>query len=302
MQSASQYEPSTSEPLAGPLARERNGRARTQVNTIANNKGWRKAVVNTLTGAAGIVWDFCRTGASFRGFFAGDGQGYAMQTPARQKQHDGFAFENTWEDDDGSPQEERSPETPMPGNYPNVPYVKDYMDAPEAYSGRASKKSKHTYADTGDLSASWVMVNDSPSKRKVPATSTTSTASPASLRKSTARPATRRPTVAPAPIATARPASAAGLRSPLLSRQHTHSRTTSRDSVTSPRSARQSILRQPESPIAKETAKHIKEMKRKQQKEDEEMMQFNKRLQDMIREGKEALGSTIEIEMEDDGW
>jgi hypothetical protein len=35
---------------------------------------------------------------------------------------------------------------------------------------------------------------------------------------------------------------------------------------------------------------------------DVRMAAFNKQLQDMIRQGKEALGSTIEVDVPDAGW
>jgi hypothetical protein len=48
-----------------------------------------------------------------------------------------------------------------------------------------------------------------------------------------------------------------------------------------------------------------KKIRRKERKEDESIQRLNKQLQDMIKEGKEALGTTIEIEddpNEDEGY
>ena len=55
-----------------------------------------------------------------------------------------------------------------------------------------------------------------------------------------------------------------------------------------------------ESPAAKE-AKKWKAMKRKEEREaDESIRRLDAQLKAMIREGKEALGTKIEVEVEDD--
>ncbi|MCJ1447095.1 MAG: hypothetical protein MMC23_007604 [Stictis urceolatum] len=294
-----QLQPSDhSNQLPAALARESNGRPRVSSKYTGNN-GWSSAVFTTLTGAAGKVWSFCRAGATFKGFFAGGGQGYTMETPVSLRQENRSPSDSIWEDDDRSA-------TPMPGEYPKIPYIENYMDSPQEYdtSARASKKAKHSYVDAGNLSKSWIMVNDTPSRRKLP---TQSTASPASMRRPASRAATRRPSQIPSPLSTSRPASAAGLRSPVLPRPRANSRTGSRDYVpTTPKSVRPSLqCEKPASPIARETAEHLKKIKRMEKQEDRELRDFNKRLQDMIREGKEALRSKVEIETdgtEEDLW
>jgi hypothetical protein len=49
-----------------------------------------------------------------------------------------------------------------------------------------------------------------------------------------------------------------------------------------------------------ETAKFMEEARRREEEDDREIRRMNKRLKDMIRQGKEALGSTVTVEVESD--
>lgn len=188
------------------------------------------------------------------------------------------------------------------------------------------------------LTQSWIMVRDqhapgaggvaavtansqpsSPERRKIPF-SPSSHASPASMRQTPSRPSLRRSSVSKATTAsaaqtrpasaTSRPASAAGLRSPARSPMHSrqssqvnicHKKRASEAFVTSPGIEDFDSPRTLDSPIARETARFIKDLKKKERREDRNLFRMNCALEDMIREAQEALGTTVEVEMLGEG-
>jgi hypothetical protein len=94
-----------------------------------------------------------------------------------------------------------------------------------------------------------------------------------------------------------RTASSASTRSPLPSpKRASHSRANSYGGTTdidgSPREV-------PESPVSAETQRYAARLKKREREEDRALKGFNERLKAMIREGKEALGTKIEVEMDD---
>ena len=80
----------------------------------------------------------------------------------------------------------------------------------------------------------------------------------------------------------------------------THVRTHSNASTASGRGAGEDVS---ESPRLTSEAKHLAARRQREERDtDVRMSAFNKQLQDMIRQGKEALGTTIEIDGEDGSW
>ncbi|KAK2812284.1 hypothetical protein FQN49_008386, partial [Arthroderma sp. PD_2] len=79
--------------------------------------GWGKSVINLVGGVAGKVWDFCWSGP-FRGFHAGGGRGYDIDTTTSTVQPS-----QAWDATFTPQQKSRYPsyqreETPVPGQYP----------------------------------------------------------------------------------------------------------------------------------------------------------------------------------------
>jgi hypothetical protein len=56
-----------------------------------------------------------------------------------------------------------------------------------------------------------------------------------------------------------------------------------------------------ESPAAKEAARWAALKKKEEREQDESLRRLDRQLKDLIREGKEALGTKVEVEVEDDG-
>lgn len=55
-----------------------------------------------------------------------------------------------------------------------------------------------------------------------------------------------------------------------------------------------------ESPAAKEAARWKAVKKREEREQDESLRRLDRQLKDLIREGKEALGTRVSVEIEDD--
>lgn len=295
-----------------------------------DQSGWGRAVVNLVGGVAGKVLNFCWNGA-FRGFQAGGGHAYRMNgdTPAAIEQ-------NNWTDIGGKDDvftkhyqgQHYHSLTPVPGQFPEEGFIDDYMSQPQAY--RADQLS--TPISEGDrgwstLRGNWVLVNntdgnDEPDRSPVPPASKNPRTGydlrrPASRALLTApgnrpRLAPSRPSLAGSPgCNTKRPASFA---SPRASPGRSCASRTDSHIANSPghRRSRSSMASSPQrateigsrhsftAPSSPEVHKFEKRIRRKERKEDESIQRLNKQLQDMIREGKEALGTRIEIEDDSD--
>ena len=264
------------DPVVPPaLAVERNGQPR-----LPKSPGIRDGLGNVIyrfAGVAGKVWQ--NWSNTFRGFYAGGGQGYEMEGPSNglvNQQWQGVEQEKFWQMEVPS----------TPGGFPQEDYIADYMSLDHTSTPpRASKRSKRD----ADTSATWVMVGStrssretSPSRlapRKVPMHGSGKRATPKSLGRKPILPASR-PSLssfAGSPSIQSNRASYASPRSPItLSPKH-------------------------DSPVNLEVQRHAARLRRKEAAEDANLKRFNQQLKAMIKEGKEALGTRIEIEEEELG-
>ncbi len=269
--------------LSSALARESNGRPR-----IYKSPGLRDGLgqaVYRFVGVAGKVWEFCRVNA-FSGFFAGGGQGYGLHSSTSAVNLDHHIWQAV---DDGNVFQTTNRETtPVPGRFPEEDFIPDYMSQDHTTPSRAAKRLQRKKGE-GGLGASWVVVGrdgvsreSSPTRisaRKVPPTS-------ASGRKPPSR-AGRRP-ILPA----SRPSLSSFAGSPSLRPDRPTSFASSRSPVTSPKH---------ESPVSVEVQRHAARIRKRELEEDANLKRFNQQLKAMIREGKEALGTKIEVVDDSDG-
>lgn len=263
------------------LAREGNGRARLQAQPGIRGLG---RVVYTFVGAAGKVLQFCKT-AAFNGFYAGGGQGYELKPPS-QSMDGGHSIWQDIETDDPSPSWELE-KSLIPGRFPDEDFYPNYMSEDHHTPPRASKKIQ-CEKDSGEISASWVVVGShsnsretSPTRlshRKTPLTGTSARRTAPRLGRRPILPASR-PSLtsyAGSPgLHSDRPASFASCRSPTTSPKH-------------------------ENPVSVEVQRHATMMRKRELEEDANLKRFNSQLQAMIREGREALGTKFEIEEDDE--
>lgn len=290
----------------GPLTGERNGKRRHHSSPHDTpRQTWSQTVLHLAGAMAGKMWDFCRANA-FRGFYAGGGQGYSVSST-----------DSIWEDLD-SRQPVFSPfeyiTTPVPGDFPPLQhndYGTDFIHRGETPTPPRPAKRIHT--DTG---SGWVMVDrHSDSRASSPRLSTrrtpsqTSTASNATPRSHLPRPVaqprpqlTRPPSHRRSLIPVSRRSSAVSLSgSPALQHQPTDRAPAS---FASPRGAQATKI--PSRPGSRaglpgqalpspEAQKYAARLRREEREADRSLRKMNERLRDMVREGKEALGSKIEI-------
>ncbi|KAI4151520.1 MAG: hypothetical protein L6R39_002007 [Caloplaca ligustica] len=265
------------------LSREANGRPRIY-SRHSSKDGW-GGTVYTILGAAGKVWEFCKASA-FRGFYAGKGPGYALTPPIHPVAEESLQWHDLDEKEyvfDG-----REGENSVPGRFPEGDFIENYMLQDHSSPARAAKKVRRSKGE-GELPENWVMVNRSPmasregspvrlSTRKLPASSP-------SGRRPILR-AERRPL-----ISAHRPSLTSHAGSPGMRSDRPASFASSRSPLTSPKR---------ESPVSVEVQRHAARIRRLEIEEDANLKRFNMQLKAMIREGKEALRTTVEVEDESD--
>ena len=166
----------------------------------------------------------------------------------------------------------------IPGCFPEQDFIAEYMSEVHTSPPRAAKRIQREKGITGDLSASWVLVSreTSPSRlssRKIPPSNTSARRPTPKLGRRPVLPASR-------PLLT----SFAG--SPGLCSDRSAS-------FASPRSPNMSPKR--ESPLSADVQRQAARMRRRELEEDANLKRFNQQLKAMIKEGKEALGTTIEV-------
>jgi hypothetical protein len=255
-------------PTSSLVGGDRNGRSRTaqESEPVQAGSSWGSLVLGVVGGVVGGVWAFCKNSA-FSGFQAGGGQGYEIRNNTLND------HENSWEDEPvGSFRFERLA-TPVPGEYP------------EDTSEEEVRPAKRMQTDGGG----WVVVSkngEANSRAASPRVRTPSHHRPPLNRTS----ASRRSLV---PVTRTRPSrmnvSHAG--SPA---QHP-SNPASFVQPRSPTAAVRSTPTKKSTPISAEAKRYAARVRREERLAEEKFEVLNDRLQDMIRQGREALGSKVEI-------
>lgn len=260
------------------LGREANGRPRHHTSQLSR-VGWGKTVYNV----AGKVWEFCRANA-FRGFYAGGGQGYRMPvTPQLMS-----CAQNVWEELEEKNDALNSARgiTSIPGCFPDEDFIPDYMSQNHTTPTRPAKKIQREKGE-GDLRANWVMIGSASASRASSPTRISARKMPA-LGSPGRRPVSRagRRPVLPASRPSTSFAGSPGLRS-----DRPASFAPTRSPITTPKH---------ESPVNLEVQRHAARMRKRELEGDAHLKRMNNQLRAMIKEGKEALGTTFEIEDEAD--
>lgn len=245
--------------------------------------GWSDCLFTFVADTAGKVWEYARS-SRLMGFYAGGGKGYTLQTS-----NDDNATSPTFRGHVRSSSSFDLSRTPVPGQYP--------LDEDD-YAVRPSKR-QH-----GESSSdSWIMVPRMSEDLRAPSPGLSKRRPPkVNIPRSTAA---RRPLI---PVAR-RTSSVSSIGSPGLrpdsaasNRSRPHSRHTSGSTLSCP------SPNKPHSPIPPEIQMLAAQRRKEDRKSAASMRKINDRLKDMIREGREALGTRIEVEdamdedMEDEGF
>lgn len=301
--------------------RESNGRPRSRTSSrlfTGEGEQWSRTALQVVGGVVGgvvgKVWEFCKTSA-FRGFHAGGGKGYTINA-TKNPIHPSIEEDSFWEGEKsattfGMVDREL---TPLPGQFPEEDFIPDYMDraTPEGTPPRAGKRRQ--VANNGDeLAKNWVVV---PPTANVHTPSKLQPRGPARYSMPTVSSASRR-SVAGRPASRAGGTVGLGPRRPMLQSRVSHAgspalQSKAGASFASPRSPGGSKIPREspmagvkttanaDSPAAKE-AQRWAALKRKEEREaDESIRRLDAQLKAMIREGKEALGTKVEVEIDDD--
>ena len=262
--------------LSTALSRERNGQGRGYIS--AGPKGtWRDTVYTVVGGVASKVSQLCRS-IAFRGFYAGGGPGYPMKPPS-ESSLSGQSMWQTTDNEDDHVQTNQPYDFSTPHNFPSRDFIPDYMSQDFSTPPRAAKKIQRERGE-GELRSNWIMVEDTPPQDASPS-----------------RAVRRLPR---ASITAHRPTSKAGRKVLPLSRPSLTSSAGSpslrSNQLASFASARSPITVKHESPVNLETQRYAARIRKREVEEAANIRRLNQQLKDMIRQGKEALGSKVEIE------
>lgn len=273
------------------MTRECNGRPRISVEKDTSQSGWRQAAFGIFGGVAGKVFDLCYS--MLPGLSAKAGQ---LET-ANEEDFD------TW----------RRSATPLPGMYPEEEARPEVDDSP-------IRPAKRLHVGSGN---DWVMVDtDTPettarlSPRKVSATMTSPQSPQLSASRASSRmaPRSRKSISHPftgSPAATASPtfvpghrrrASLASTRSLASSRSPAARTLRSRRSmhqIGHHRSVQDLAEENERSSLSPEAQKLLERRERTERHADKSMRKMSRHIQELIRQGQQALGSDFKLEMDE---
>lgn len=310
-------------PMEPDFGREANGRGR--YGDSPRTAAWSKTAISVAGAVVGKVWEFCRNStAIFSGFHAGGGTGYRLN-PEDTARNFEVIEEEKYSYGDGERES-----TPLPGQYPQeeLEFIGNYMDnpTPDNTPSRPSKRRQVSYnsnptPNENELAKNWVVV---PPQATITPSKTHRSAGVARYSMPTSSSSARRSVMAN----TSRPASRAAfstaprVKAPFTSRvSHAGSPalTSARGaSYASPRHSPSTSIsgsRIPvarsgispsrssgavDSPAAREAARWAALKRKEEREQDESLGRLERQLKDLIREGKEALGTKIEVEIEDE--
>jgi hypothetical protein len=312
-------------PMEQDFGREANGRAR--YGDSPRTAAWSKTAISVAGAVVGKVWEFCRNStAIFSGFHAGGGTGYRLKPEDTARNFEVIEEKNFRYDRES---------TPLPGQFPqeDLDFIPDYMDnpTPESTPPRPSKRrqvssNSNPAPNENELAKNWVVVppapaTSTPSKAQRSAgvarysLPTSSSSARRSVLANTSRPASRAafntaPRVKPAFISRVSHAGSPAL-NPARGASYASPRHSPQTSISGPRipvvNTNNARMGSPsragvgsDSPAAKEASRWAALKRKEEREQDESIRRLDRQLKDLIREGKEALGTKIEIEIEDD--
>lgn len=258
---------SSSQAFSGPLARERNGMAR-MPGSPNGTTSWTRFAFNLV----GKAFSFGTT--VFKGFVAGGGTGYEYN----EKQAFGRA----------SPVEAERTSTPLPGSWHTQDFLGDFEQNNPEYSPSSTQRPPNKRRQT-DRDA-WVLVGtpditEASPKRKsssIPVPTTRPSASRASSRRSLVPTATRRQTTYTG--------------NPALTQDRRASVALTRSPGSRPSSSGRPSSGGAQAYLSPEAERFVKRQAKQDRAADKAMSTMSKQLEDLIRQGQQALGTKFSVE------
>lgn len=294
--------------FSGPLARERNGYARVQRQPDAiyptygiqqNERSWARYAMTLPISIASKAFSFGTT--VFKGFYAGEGNGYAINSAAASAVHTvqqagAKLMPGSWKSSPSSSMSQSSRKRLVPGSWNDSPpdhtFLGDFEQDNPSMLRPAPNKRRHTDRDE------WVIVGGPDLESPEPATKRMpSAASRPSLR--TSRSAARRSQ----PLSR-RSSHINSTGSPLSSSRLTLDTSATRQSLsayppTSPRRSGSSASNATAYP-SPEAERFAKRQAKQDRAVDRHVSSMSKQVSDLIRQGQEALGTTFSVEGHED--
>lgn len=281
-----------------------------------DGSGWGRVVINVVGGMVGKVFDLCWNTA-FRGLQTADGQAYKIESEASVPiaWSSGLAFEEMKYD---HIQEHRRDLvrnlSPVPGHFPEEGFITDYMSHPQDHqlaelrstdSQETLKKKSNQGRESVEVSGSDKMRPEAPNVLNNLYPKLDNLSSHTLQPRNTLHRSRVSIAGSPGPRGD-RPASYASPRgsprrscanaSQLSPRRQTGCQSL-QSSTASPRRKRSYEPKQSISnPVSPDIQRFEKRRRRHERKEDEDMQRLNQQLRDMIKQGKQALRTTVEVE------
>ncbi|WEW59607.1 hypothetical protein PRK78_005082 [Emydomyces testavorans] len=262
------YRPSRYSTFPMTITSERNKRKRERPPSSGNDteqadgpsspssSGWGRAMINLVGGVAGKVWDFCWSGA-FRGFYAGGGRGYGMDASAANAFTTPSLDQSAWE---------------------KLNQTSDLFD------NKHVKPNDNLVNGWQQADNDWVLVKN---EKDFVETNSSSVFGKVPRRTGVMRHVgSRRPAIRAVPK---RP-SLTPIKPSSISHQASFTPSTNSQTANNPSKTSK------ESPLAIEAQRYAAKVRRREREEDASIRRLNQQLKAMIREGKEALGTKIEID------
>lgn len=287
--------------LHGPLARERNGVPRLQMQMQSSPNGQPQQRSWTSYAFQLVGQAFAFGSGVIRGFYSGGGKGYDLDHPQPA------GLSDSWTHSRPPLLRQRRGSTPVPGQWQDDEFLGDFeqdntADSPTVMNANARPSNKRRQTDKD----SWVLVGtpevnvDISPKRKSTGAQRTSVgvrpagASRANSRRSLLPTSRRQSSFLTHTGSPAQPLQATNTQNDIPQNKRasfapTRSTTTSRPSSSSG-------LAQNEAYISPETARLLKRQVKQEKAADKAMSSMSRRLEDLIRQGQEALGTKIAIE------
>ncbi len=170
----------------------------------------------------------------------------------------------------------------VPGLFPEEDFIADYMSQDHTTPPRAAKKIQREKGMGEEMSASWVLVSTPISREASPSRLSSRKLPPSNTSARRAIPKLGKRSILPA----SRPSLTSYAGSPGLRSDRSASFASPRSSMTSPKH---------DSPLSAEVQRQAAKIRKRELEEDANLKRFNQQLKAMIKEGKEALGTTFEV-------
>ncbi|KAF1925242.1 uncharacterized protein M421DRAFT_424044 [Didymella exigua CBS 183.55] len=255
------------------------------------------SLFNLVGGVAGTLFKFCTV--PFRGFQAGGGQSYDADAQIKIASKLGLHDEPEPSEPAAPVQQIKFDTRPSPSDDYGVRSIESVDADRPRMPKRLRTEDAWVMVGTDEETTASPVITPRISERRMPAPAYTPSPSqiPRPLSRTSAIPVSKRPSLIPISRRSS------GTRTPLYnssisgSKSHNRQRSFSRLSFGSPGKAEE---KKKASPLPPDSQKLVSRIRREEMEDDARMRRMSSQMSAMLREAREALGSTVEINDDDD--